>query len=61
MEHQNNPDLRRLRAWCRECDVPVSTLYARMKDLNIKPIKIGKGSYLNREQRQIIISGGAAA
>lgn len=55
-----DPDLRRLRSWCNENDIPVSTAYEKIKEHGLKIVKVGRGSYLDRETRRLITSGEAA-
>ncbi len=60
MEHDSDADLKRLRPWCEANDIPVSTLYEKLKLHGLKPIKIGRGSYLDRQTRQLFVTGQVA-
>jgi hypothetical protein len=57
----HDPELRRMKSWCAENDIPLSTAYERIKKHGLEIIKVGRGAYLPRATRHAIITGKVAA
>lgn len=57
--NQNEPELRRLREWCGENDIPISTAYEKIKQYGLELVKVGRGTYAPRRTREFLLSGSA--